>query len=97
MNNEDKIFELMTQMYAEIKDIKTDVSDLKTDVFTLKTDVSTLKTDMVTLNNTVIRMENENNKKFQALFDGHTQNSAKLNRIEKEVTRQEEIILRKVK
>ncbi|MCG8482340.1 MAG: hypothetical protein MJA31_03450 [Clostridia bacterium] len=104
MNNEEKIFDLMTQMYSEIRGIKTDVSTLKTDVSTLKTDVSTLKTDVSTLktemknvSNTVVKIENEQRVKFGALFDGYTQNSAKLDRIEMEVSRQEEIILRKIK
>ncbi len=36
-------------------------------------------------------------KKLDTLFDGYKQNSDKLDRIEKEVSKQEEIILRRIK
>ncbi|NLK91210.1 MAG: hypothetical protein GX274_06500, partial [Clostridiales bacterium] len=42
----------------------------------------------------VIIIEQEHGKKLDALFDGYKQNSEKLDRIEKEVSRHEEIILR---
>ena len=49
------------------------------------------------IENTVINIENDHGGKLKALFDGYVQNSEKLDRIEKEVSRQEEVILRKVK
>ena len=54
----------------------------------LETDI-TAKTDLT--------IENEIKPKIEALFDGYYQNSDKLDRIEQEVSRQEEFILRKVK
>lgn len=45
----------------------------------------------------VIIIEQEHGKKLDALFDGYKQNSEKLDRIEKEVSRHEEIILRRIK
>jgi chromosome segregation ATPase len=45
----------------------------------------------------VIRIENDNNIQHTALFDGWKQNTQQLERIEKEVTKQEEIIMRRVK
>ncbi|MCG8482341.1 MAG: hypothetical protein MJA31_03455 [Clostridia bacterium] len=46
---------------------------------------------------TNLTIENDIKPSMKVLFDGYTQNSAKLDRIEKEVSRQEEIILRKIK
>ena len=46
---------------------------------------------------TVIHIVNDHGDKLKALFDGYVQNSEKLDRIEKEVSRHEEVILRKVK
>ena len=45
----------------------------------------------------VIVIEEDHGKKLDLLFDGYKQNSDKLDRIEKEVSRHEEIILRKVR
>ncbi len=46
---------------------------------------------------TVIHIENDHGDRLKALFDGYVQNSEKLDRIETEVSRHEEVILRKVK
>ena len=43
------------------------------------------------------KIEHEIMPKIDALFDGYKQNSDKLDRIEKEVSRHEEIILRRIK
>ncbi|HCS75774.1 MAG TPA: hypothetical protein DIW17_18120 [Clostridiales bacterium] len=44
----------------------------------------------------VINIENDHGKKLDALFDGYVQNSKKLTRIEKEVSKHEEIIWKRV-
>lgn len=67
--------------------IAAKVGGLETDVKELKK--ITAKTDLT--------IENEVKPKMQTLFDGYFQNSDKLDRIEKEVSRQEEVILRKIK
>ena len=46
---------------------------------------------------TVIKIEYEHGKKLGALFDGHKFISEKLDRIEGEVTRHEEIIMRRLR
>lgn len=43
-----------------------------------------------------LRMENSLNPKIQVLFDGYKQHTDILERIEKEVTKQDEIIMRRV-
>ena len=47
--------------------------------------------------NDIIRLENELNPKVQALFDGYKQHTDILDRIEKEITRQDEFIIKRVK
>lgn len=42
-------------------------------------------------------MEQNHGKKLEALFYGYKQNAEKLNNIEKEVSKHEEVILRRVK
>lgn len=63
----------------------------------LKTDMKEVKGKLQSVENTVMKIENDHGDKLKALFDGYVQNSEKLDRIEREVTRQEEFILRKVK
>lgn len=50
MTNEEMILALLTQMQADIGDIKSDVSDLKSDVSNLKSRVGNIE---LTLENTV--------------------------------------------
>ncbi|WP_425449380.1 hypothetical protein [Dethiothermospora halolimnae] len=89
MDNE-KIFNLMEKMYSEFTEFKSEVKDLKTEVKGLKTEVSDIK-------KTVIKIENDHGQKLDALFDGYKQNSEKLNEIEEEVKKHEEVIIRRVK
>lgn len=79
---EDKTFELLTQMYSEMKQQFEEVNR--------KLDEKADKTD-------IVRLENELNPKVQALFDGYRQHTDILECIENEVTKQEEIIMRRVK
>ena len=79
---EDKAFELLTTMYSEFIDFRKEVND--------KLDKKADKSD-------IARIENDHGKKLEALFDGYKQNADKLERIENEVSKQEEIIMRRVK
>ena len=47
--------------------------------------------------NKVIIIEQEHGKKLDVLFDGYKQNADKLDRIENEVSKHDEIILRRVR
>lgn len=79
---DEKIFEFMTKMYSEIKQ--------QFDVVNKKLDEKSDKTD-------IIKLENDLVPKIEALFDGYKQNAEKLDHIEKQVSKQEEIILRRIK
>ena len=95
--------ELLEFIAAQVGVITTDVSELKTDVSGLKADVSGLKEgqknledELRSVKKVVIDMEENHGKKITLLLDGYKQNADKLDRIEKEVSIHEEIILRRV-
>lgn len=79
---EDKVFELLTKMYSEMQERFKEVNN--------KLDEKADKSD-------IVRMENELCPKVKALFDGYKQHTDMLERIEKEVSRQDEIIMRRIK
>jgi len=79
---EDKVFELLTKMYSEMTEQFKEVKS--------KLDEKADKSD-------IVRMENELNPKVKALFDGYKQHTDILERTEKEVSRQDEIIMRHIK
>jgi gas vesicle protein len=81
---DDKLFELIEKMYS---DLKNEISSVKKD----------LTNEIRTVGNQVLKLENDINPKIEALFDGYKQNTETLERIEKEVSKQEEIIMRRVK
>lgn len=80
---DDKLFELVEKMYS---DLKNEISSVKKD----------LTNEIRTVGNQVLRMENDIKPKIEALFDGYKQNTETLERIEKEVSKQEEIVMRRV-
>jgi hypothetical protein len=134
MENE-KIFELMTKMYADLKgsqeamyaDLKgnqeTMYADLKgsqeamyadqkrsqeTMYADLKGSQETMYIEMQEgfknvnvrlsfLEKTVMKIENNHGKKLAALFDGYMLDSEKLDRIEAEVAKHDEYILKRLK
>ena len=83
----EQLFEFMTKMYSEMqegfKGVDSRIDNLENEVRETK--------------NKVIAIEQEHGKKLDALFDGHKQNADKLDRIEREVSKHEEIILRRIK
>ena len=97
MSNEEKIYNLLEKIYIELQDTKTDVGNIKTDLSEVKSDMSVMKNEIKTVKDTVVRIENDHGQKLGALFDGYKQNAEKLNRIEIEVAKHEEIILRRAR
>lgn len=81
----------------DMQEVKDKVGNLETKVGNLESNVGNLGNKVGNLENRMINMENENQKNFAALFDGYKQNTEQLNRIEKEVSKHEEIILRRIK
>lgn len=91
----DKTFELMTKMYAEMTS-KMDkmYSEMQDGFKKTNTDITDIKSD---LKNIGVKIDRDITPKIEALFDGYKQNSEKLNRIEQEVSKHEEVILKRVK
>ena len=73
------------------------IGALTLNVDNLTKDVSELKEGQSSLKRIVIDLEEDHGKKLTLLLDGYKQNADKLDRIEKEVSKHEEIILRRVK
>lgn len=98
---EDKTFDLIEKMYIEFSrkfdsiDKKFDSIDKRFD--SIEGDIKYLKSDISSIKKTVLHIEQDHGQKLQALFDGYKQNSDKLERIEAEVARHEEVIIRRVK
>ena len=94
---DEKIYDLLTIMHNDIQKLGNKVDSLESKVDSLDTKVDSLESKVDSIDNTVIRIENENHIHHTALFDGWEQNTQQLERIEKEVSKQEEIIMRRIK
>ncbi len=81
----------------QVSNLTNDVSELKGDVSELKGDVSELKGEVENIKGIVVKIEVDHSQKLSALFDGYVQNSEKLDRIEAEVAKHEEFILKRIK
>ena len=62
-----------------------------------KDELAEVKSDLRFVKETVIRIESDQGQKLGALFDGYKLNSEKLDRIEEEVAKHEEFILRRIR
>ena len=83
----EQLFEFMTKMYGEMQE----------GFGQLNLRMDNVESEMRETKNKVIIIEQEHGKKLDTLFDGYKQNADKLDRIEKEVSKHEEIILRRIK
>lgn len=111
MSNEDKILALLEKMDGRLSSLETEVSGIKegqtsdrelleltvSQAGKLTMDMNELKSEIKDIKKTVVRIENEHGEKLSALFDGYKQNSEKLDRIEEEVSKHEEIIWKRVR
>lgn len=62
-----------------------------------KAELVEIKSEIGSLKTIVVKIENEYGQKLGTLFDGYTLNAEKLDRIEQEVSKHEEIILRRIR
>lgn len=101
MSGNEQLFELITKMYGEMqegfKDVNGRLDKVEGRLDGVEGRLDGVEGELANIKKTVIHIENDHGKKLQALFDGHTQLNSQLERIENEVTRHEEIIIRKVK
>ena len=91
----------MTDVKASMA-TKEELAEIRTSM-TTKEELAEIKTSMATkeelqeIKDIVVRIENDHGQKLGALFDGYRLNSEKLDRIEKEVAKHEEFILRRIR
>lgn len=102
MNNEEKILGLLEKVYIELQETKKDLKETKESLREemkqgFKDAYSEMRQGFKKLGDRLVYIENDHGKKLSALFDGYKQNSDKLDRIEAEVSKHEEIILRRVR
>jgi archaellum component FlaC len=77
--------------------IATKVANIDSDLLEIKTEIKDVKTEIKEVKKTVIKIEHEHGQKLEALFDGYKQYSDQLERIESEVAKHDEFILKRVK
>ena len=82
--------ELLELIATQVGSLTQEVGDIKKGLYNLEKKVDDI--DKI-----VIRIENDNHIQHTALFDGWKHNTQQLERIENEVTKQEEIIMRRIK
>lgn len=87
---EEKMFELMTKMYSEMQEMKGDMKEMKGKINTIDDKLTSLEQNMV-------RMEDKMDTKLSALFDGYKQNTEQIQELKKELSSQEEFIIKRVK
>ena len=90
MDNE-KMFNLLEKFYGEFHKFQ---NETKAELAETKAGLAELKNITTKIE---LAIETDIHPKIQALLDGHVNHSEQLSRIEKEVTRQDEIIMRRIK
>ena len=91
----EQLFEFMTKMYSDLDGKIVNMNKEKQEGFKgMNSRVDGLENGVKKIN---AKIDHEVMPKIDAMFDGYKQNSEKLDRIEKEVSRHEEIILRRIK
>ena len=86
----DKIFELMTKMYAEMQD---DFKDVKNELQSHGERLNKMESKMTKMD---IKLE-ELDTKVDLSLEGHKTNTEQLNRIEEEVSKHQDFILKRIK
>ena len=82
---------------ADAKFTKDELVEIKTDAKITKDELAEIKADVKFTKEAVIKIESDHGHKLGALFDGYKLNSEKLDRIETEVAKHEEVILRRIR
>ena len=77
--------------------IASQVGGLTKDMTEVKGKLAGVEDRLTGVEGVVARIENDHGQKLGALFDGYKLNSEKLDRIEAEVTKHDEIILRRIR
>ncbi len=93
MENE-KLFELMTQMYSEMQ---AGFKMFDSRFAGIDSRVTGLESEMRGIKKVLLQIEQDHGKKLEVLFDGITQHTDQLKRIEERLSKHDEFILTHVK
>lgn len=107
MNNEEKIYSILEKMHITINEkfesieerlenIEGRFDGFEERLESIEGHFDGFGERLISIENIVLKIENDHGQKLGALFDGYSLNSEKLDRIEKEVSKHEEIILRRI-
>ncbi len=98
---EEKIFELLTKMYSDLSgkigNIESRMDTIEGKIGTIEGKIDNMQSEIIELKKAVLRIETDHGNKLDALFDGYKQHSDRLDRIEAQVSKQEEFIIKRVK
>jgi len=87
----------MTSMESKMTSMESKMTSMESKMESMEGELVEVKVEVKFTKEAVIKMESDHGQKLGALFDGHKLNSEKLDRIENEVTKHEEIILRRIR
>lgn len=87
----------MSDVKAELGSVKADLGSVKAELGSVKAELGSVKTDLGNVKAVVIKIEHDHGQKLGALFDMYKLVSEKLERIEIQVSKHEEIIFRRIK
>ena len=87
----------MNSMESKISSMDSRMNSMESKISSMETKMTDIKAAVIFTKDIVTKIENEHGQMLGVLFDGYTQNSEKLDRIEIEVSKHEEIILKKLK
>ena len=77
------ILEKISNMDNNMKEMRVDINDMKGEIKNIKQDI--------------VRLEDKMDTKLSALFDGYKQNTEQIQELKKELSSQEEFIIKRVK
>ncbi len=81
----------------KIGSLEGKIGSLEGKVGSLEGKVDNIEGELKSLKHVVTKIENDHGKKLDALFDGYKQINDRLDRIETEVSKHEEVILKRVR
>lgn len=100
-NNNASDRELLELVLAQVSKLTIDIDGMKSEMRERFNQVderfNQIEQRIDKVEKTVVKIEHEHGEKLSALFDGYKQNSDKLDRIEAEVSKHEEVILRRMR
>ena len=84
-------------MEETLKLILEKISNMDNNMQEMKGKINTIDDRLTSLEQNMVRMEDKMDAKLSALFDGYKQNTEQIQELKKELSSQEEFIIKRVK